>query len=307
MLIVTSAYAQQDPQFNQYIFNNLIINPAYAGTKGIKTLSATFATQWLGFAGAPLTQTISYEGPVTENTGLGIHLINDKIGAQTQQGAFASYAHKVKLNENFRLSFGLAAGASHYSLDGSKFIIDDENDPSIPTEYVNKLRFDSKTGLFLYSDRFYAGFSVSGLLADVMKKNDLEVTTQTRHYYLTSGYVFDLNEDFKFKPSFLIKEDFKAPTNIDITTFFLYKEKIWLGASLRTGLMNISNKSLDNTLRKRNAVAFMTEWNIKDDFRVGYSYTLTVSSLKNYSGHEIQLGYFFPEKATPKMKTPRYF
>ncbi|MDD3876446.1 MAG: type IX secretion system membrane protein PorP/SprF [Bacteroidales bacterium] len=305
--VVNFAYSQQDPQFNQYIFNNMIINPAYAGTKGYKNLSATFSTQWLGFAGAPSTQTISYDAAVARNTGLGVHLINDKIGAQTQQGIFGSYAHRVRLNDNLTLSLGLALGASHYSLDGTQLLIENENDPTIPKTYVNKLRFDSKSGFFLYTDRFYTGFSVTGLLADVMTKKELEVASQVRHYYLTAGYIFDINEDFKFKPSFLIKEDFKAPTNVDLTTFFLYKEKIWLGASLRTGLAHLKNKELDNALRKRNAVAVMTEWYPRDNFRIGYSYTVTISSLKNYSGHEIQLGYFFPEKLTPKMKTPRYF
>lgn len=306
-LIVLSGYAQQDPQFNQYIFNNMIINPAYAGTKGMKNLSATYSTQWLGFEGAPSTQTLSYDAPVIDNIGLGFHLINDKIGAQTQQGIFGSYAHKVKLSEQFKLSLGLAVGASHFTLDGSKLIIENENDPAIPQEYVKKIRFDSKTGLFLYSERFYAGLSVTGLLSDIFKNNELEVASQTRHYYLTSGYVFDINDDFKFKPSFLIKEDFKAPTNVDLTAFFLYRDKIWLGASLRTGTGNFLSKNLENTLRKRNAVAVMSEWNITQEFRVGYSYTVTVSALKNYSGHEIQLGYYIPNKMTPKMKTPRYF
>jgi len=307
IFLINFAYTQQDPQFNQYIFNNLIINPAYAGTKEYKNISATYSTQWLGFAGAPSTQTLSYDAAVSKNTGLGIHIINDKIGAQTQQGVFGSYAHRIKLDDKFTLSLGLAVGASHYSLDGNVLLIDDENDPAIPKTYVNKTRFDSKSGFFLYSDRFYAGFSVSGLLADVMQSQDLEVASQVRHYYLTSGYVFDLGEDFKFKPSFLIKEDFKAPTNVDLTAFFLYKEKIWLGASLRTGTRHLKNKDLDGALKRRNAVALMTEWYIRENFRFGYSYTVTVSALKNYSGHEIQLGYFFPEKMTPKMKTPRYF
>jgi len=307
VIIYSGTQAQQDPQFNQYIFNQLIINPAYAGTKEYINLSATYSTQWLGFAGAPSTQTVSYDASVARNTGLGLHVINDKIGAQTQQGVFGSYAHRVKLSDDFTLSLGLAAGASHYSLDGAKLLIDDENDPSIPKTYVNKVRFDSKSGLFLYNERFYTGFSVSGLLSDVFLSNELEVASQIRHYYLTAGYVFDLNENFKLKPSFLIKEDFRAPTNVDITTFFLYKEKIWLGASLRTGLGHIKNGDLDNSLRKRNAVAAMTEWYIKDNIRIGYSYTITVSALKNYSGHEVQLGYFFPQMLTPKMKTPRYF
>lgn len=307
LLLVNYAFTQQDPQFNQYIFNNLIINPAYAGTKEYKNLSTTYATQWLGFEGAPSTQTISYDAAVSRNTGLGVHFINDKVGAQRQQGVFGSYAHRLKLSDKFTLSLGLAVGASHYALDGNLLLIENENDPAIPKTYVNKTRFDSKSGFFLYSDRFYAGFSVSGLLADVFTSNELEVTSQIRHYYLTSGYVFDLGENFKFKPSFLIKEDFKAPTNIDLTAFFLYKERIWLGGSLRTGTSHLKSKDLDAALSRRNAVAVMTEWYIRENIRFGYSYTITVSSLKNYSGHEIQLGYFFPQKLTPKMKTPRYF
>ena len=307
LFIATSGFAQQDPQFNQYIFNNLIINPAYAGTKGIQNISATFSTQWVGFTGAPSTQTISYEGPVQKNEGLGVHIINDKIGAQTQQGLFGSYAHRVKLNTDFILSLGVAVGASHYTLDGAKLIIDNENDPVIPKVYVNKLRLDSKTGAFLYSKRFYVGFSVTNLFAGIKKNNDLEIASPVRHYYLTSGYVFKINDDFDFKPSFLIKEEFKAPTNIDISTMLLYKDKIWLGASFRTGLLNFKNKYLDNSLKRRDAVAFMTEWNVNEEFRFGYSYTVTVSALKNYSGHEIQVGYYFPTKLNSKMKTPRYF
>lgn len=307
VLITTALNAQQEPQFNQYIFNNLILNPAYAGTKGIKNISATYATQWVGFSGAPSTQTISYEGPALKNTGLGVHFINDKIGAQSYQGLFGSYAHRTRLNENFTLSLGLAFGLANFTLNGTKLLTEFDYDPAITNVYVNKIRFDSKTGFFLYSKRFYTGFSVSGLLADVMKSNDIEVASQSQHYYLTSGYVFDLNDDFKFKPSFLIKEDFKAPTNIDLTAFFLYKEKIWIGSSLRTATAHLKNKDLNTALRKRNALAIMTEWYIKEEFRIGYSYTMTISALKNYSGHEIQLGYFFPEKITPKMKTPRYF
>jgi len=306
LFLSLAAWAQQDAQFTQYIFNQLIINPAYAGSKEIHNIGATYATQWAGFHGAPSTQTISYDGPVAKNMGLGVHFINDMIGAQMHQGLFGSYAYQLRLSERWRLAFGLAAGLSYYTLNGTKLVADNPDDPAVPKTKESKLMFDSKTGVFVHNDRFYAGFSVTNLLAGVIKSKDLMVPNLYRHYYLTSGYIFDLGKKFKLKPSFLIKEDFKSPTNIDITTYCLYKEKIWLGASFRVNT-SLGKKSLENSLRHTNALAFMAGWNIIDRLRIGYAYTLTLTALKRYSGHEIEIGYYFPSKVNPSMKTPRYF
>lgn len=306
ILASTNAIAQQNAQFSQYIFNELVINPAYAGTKGLVNLSAIYSNQWEGFKGSPSTQTLALDAAVTEKIGLGFHLINDQIGAQRQQGFFCSYAYKIPITEKFKLSMGLSIGASYFSLDGNKLLTDDTYDPAIPITLESKFRFDTKTGLFLYSDRFYGGFSISDLLSDVFHPEDLMIAAQARHYYLTSGYVFDLSTKFKFKPSFLIKEDFEAPTNIDINSFFLYNERVWLGATARFGA-KVFSKDLDNTLKMRNAYTVMLEYYITDRFRAGYAYTHSVNAMKSYPGHEIALGYYFPNKISTKMKTPRYF
>lgn len=307
ILASTNAIAQQNAQYQQYIFNELVINPAYAGTKEFVNLSAIYSNQWEGFKGSPSTQTLALDGAVSNKIGLGFHLINDNIGAQSQQGFFCSYAYRLPVTEKLRLSMGLAVGASYFTLDGNKLLSDDGYDPAIPTSIETQFRFDTKTGLFLYSDRFYAGFSVSDLLSDVFHPEDLLIASQARHYYLTSGYVFDLSPKFKFKPSFLVKEDFEAPTNIDINSFFLYNEKVWLGATARFGAKLFSAENLDNSLRLRNAYSFMIEYNITERFRAGYAYTHSVTALKNYPGHEIALGFYFPNKVSTKMKTPRYF
>jgi type IX secretion system PorP/SprF family membrane protein len=307
LTITATSYAQQNAQYNQYIFNELVINPAYAGSKELWNINGIYSSQWTGLNGAPATQTISVDGAVSEKIGLGVHLINDHIGAQSQQGIYGSYAYRIRLNEKFKLSLGLAAGASYFTLDGTQLTQETPNDPAIPQTMETKLRFDSKTGVFLYSDRFYAGLSVSDLLSDVLKSKDLMVATQARHYYITSGYVLDLGGKFKFKPSFLIKEDFKAPTNIDLNAFFLYNERFWLGMSVRTGAKIFNTKNLDNSLKYKDAVTFMTDFNITDKFRIGYAYTLTLSALKDYPGHEISIGYYFPDKQLTKMKNVRYF
>lgn len=307
LLINICGYSQQNAPFSQYIFNELIINPAYAGTKQLINITGSYSIMWAGFDGAPTTQTISVEGPVHKNMGLGLHLINDMIGAQSQQGIFGSYSYIIRFNEKWRMSMGLALGVSNFTVDGTKLTTDNVDDPAIPKTKVNRVSFDSKAGLFAYSDRFYAGFSVSELFADVFKSKDIMVAKQSRHYYLTAGYVFDAGKNLKIKPSFLLREDFKAPTNIDINCFFLIKELFWLGTTARFGANIFKNPDLDHSLKFRNAMIFMTEWNITRSFRIGYSYTLALTVLKNYSGHEIILGYTFPKKSDTKMKTPRYF
>ena len=307
IIIALSGYAQQNSPFSQYIFNQMLINPAYVGTKQQHNLNATVSTQWTGFDGAPSTETVSAEGPITENMGYGVHFINDKVGAQSQQSLFGSYAYYIKFNDVWKLSLGLAVGVSNFMLDGSKLTSKEGDDPSIPTTKINNVRFDSKAGLFLYSRRFYFGFSVSDLLSDVFKSKNLLIAQPTRHYYITSGYVFDAGKNLKIKPSILFREDFKAPTNMDLNLFFLIKEKVWLGASVRFGANIFKNPHLDNSLKYKDAMVFMAEWNITKSLRIGYAYTWTLSSLSTYSGHEIEVGYSFPKKKDTKMTSPRLF
>lgn len=307
VLITVTGFAQQNAQFGQYIFNQLIINPAYAGTKGVINAQGIYTSQWTGLDGTPTTQSVSIEGPVSNSMGLGLHLINDQIGAQSQRAIFGSYAYKIRLNQSLRLSIGISAGASYFALNGNELNYQNSNDPAIPLNQVNSYRFDSKVGIFLYTKRFYTGFSVSDLTANTTSPEDLMVTGQANHFYLTSGYVIKISPSLRFKPSFLIKEDFRAPTNIDISGFLLYNNRFWLGASVRTGARIFTSKDLDNSLKTRDALLFMTEINITDNFRIGYAYTMTVSALKDYPGHEILLGYYIAKTPKTKMLTPRYF
>ncbi len=132
-----TVFAQQNPVFNQYIFNPMSINPAYAGTKQWTNINTMFATQWVGLDGSPQTASLSIEGPIMESMGLGVQLISDRIGAQTQQGLFASYAYILKINQKWKLSMGLTAGVSYFTLDGTKLVGETANDPSVPVNKVN--------------------------------------------------------------------------------------------------------------------------------------------------------------------------
>ena len=132
VLIVVESYSQQNAQYGQYIFNQMVFNPAYAGTKGVVSFQGVYSSQWTGINGSPTTQTISIDGPISNSMGLGVHFINDQIGAQSQRAAYGSYAYKIRLNQSLRLSFGISAGVSYFSLNGNEFVIQTENDPAIP-------------------------------------------------------------------------------------------------------------------------------------------------------------------------------
>lgn len=308
LIVPVAVISQQTAQYNHYIFNQLVINPAYAGSKEVVNFNGIYSTQWSGLEGSPTTQTISAEGGALPNIGLGVHLIQDKIGAQSTTGFYGNYSYKLRLNKKMVLSFGIATGVTHYTLDGNLLINSDAYlDPAIPENMENKTRFDSKAGLFLYSEKFYAGFSISELTSNAKASYEMLIAGQVKHYYLTAGYVFEINPAIKFKPGFLIKEDFRAPTNVDLNSFFLFNNKLWIGATYRTGAGIFKGKELDNTLRNRDAVIIMTDLNISDNFRVGYAYTYSLSALKDFPGHEISLGYTLKPIKKSIMLTPRYF
>lgn len=307
VLFFTKLSAQQAPQYSQYLSNGLTINPAYAGSKKVLNLNALYRAQWENIEGFPSTQTISIDGPAFENMGLGFHVVNDNAGAQHQLAFFGSYAYRLKTSETGRLSFGLAAGASQFSLNASKLITDVASDPLMLSSMESRTVPDAKAGVYYSTEKFYAGFSASDLLADLQPEHLSLLITQQRHYFLTTGFLTNLNDKFKLKPSLLVKENFRTPTNVDIHAFVLYNEKIGMGASYRTGVRLFSNAIKDKSLKLNDAVVLMAEFYVKNNFRIGYAYDITTTALSGSSSHELSLSYFFFKKQDPKLATPSYF
>ena len=296
-------WAQQNAQYTQYIFNGLGINPAYAGSKGIVNANGIYRTQWVGLEGAPSTQTISVDGAVAnQRVGLGLLLINDQIGAQGQKSVLTNAAFRVNISENARIALGIAAGVSNYYTDGTKLRPTDQSfDPTIPTTNVSTLLPDTRAGLFFNTERLYIGLSASNLIGF---KNKF-IATPARHFYLTAGYILLLNDWLKLKPSFLIKEDFKSPMNMDLNAFLLVGDRVWLGGSYRTGTKFFRNNNQD--LDVANAWALSTEIYLTEKVKVGYAHDFTLTSLRNYAGHEVSLGFYFFKKEANRTLSIRYF
>ncbi|WP_242926059.1 PorP/SprF family type IX secretion system membrane protein [Pontibacter vulgaris] len=302
LLLTFTANAQQNPQYSQYIFNSMAINPAYTGSKNVLNLNAFHRSQWSGIEGAPTTQSLSLDGIAANNRlGLGMDITRDKLGAQSTLSAYVNSAVKLQVSHNGVLSLGLAAGIVQNAIDGSELGISD--DPSIPSNSESTIKPDMKVGLYFHTDRLYAGLSAT----DLLEFKDAQMLEPARHYYFTTGYVFDMGTFLKFKPSVLIKEDFKAPASVDLNAFVLLADKLWLGSSYRTS-MDLFSKTDNNTdMQKRTAIALIAELQIQKSLRLGYAYDKMLNGLNGFNTHEISVGYYFFKKKDTKMLTPQYF
>ncbi|MEZ4757500.1 MAG: type IX secretion system membrane protein PorP/SprF [Flavobacteriales bacterium] len=294
--LTTATLAQQDPQFTQYMFNMLALNPAYAGNAERVSVKALSRHQWVGFEGAPTTQTLTLHSPVWhESLALGGTMMRDSHGPITQYTFMADVAYRIFMGEN-KLAFGIKGGLN---LLQGKF---GELSPEMAGDAVFQQNVNTKLdpqfgfGLMYYSDRYYIGLSTPKLLRTEFFDTDslafISEPGQRAHYFLSGGYVFDLGLYHKFKPTFLVKAVEGAPVSFDLSANFLFLEKFWLGAMYR----------------HTDAVGVLAQYLLTNDLSVGYAYDYPLSPLRNFSGgsHEIMIGYEFG-KLLKGIRSPRYF
>jgi len=309
IFVYSSAAAQQDIQFSQYVFNGLVLNPAYAGYKEVTNVDLTYRDQWTGLTGAPKTISASVDGLTkNERMGLGFQVIADKLGAQSSLNAYVSYSYRLLLGEYSRLCFGLAGGINQYSLDGTKlFTID--NDQALGTLQATTLKPDMKFGIFYTTEKYYASLSATDLFSDYRTSDpSYLVIYRNRHYYLQFGALYNVSDELRIKPSVIFKEDFKGPANMDLNVFFLLGDRLWVGGSYRTGLSIFKTSKLQNDLVSADAASFLVEYFISDRLRIGYSFDYSTNRLKdvNDGTHEISIGYSLQPRHANAV-CPRFF
>ncbi|MDM1346814.1 type IX secretion system membrane protein PorP/SprF [Myroides marinus] len=297
MVILSSSdmYGQQDPQYTHYMYNTTNINPGYSGTRGVLNVFGMYRTQWVGLDGAPQTANISIDTPLGDN-GLsgGINYTNDRIGAMSENNFSVNLAYAVDLNDDFKLSFGLKGTANLLSVDYTKLDIYDPNDPTFGENISNKFNPNVGAGLFLYSDKAYVGVSVPNLLTTdrTTGEEGFELMRQKMHFYLTGGYVFDLNPSLKFKPAVLVKTVSGAPIQVDLTANFLIVDRFTVGAAYRWDA----------------SVSGLVGFQVNDGLFIGYSYDADTSKLSKYNSgsHEVFLRFDLFNKYN-KVSTARFF
>ena len=288
--------AQQDPHYTQYMYNMSVINPAYAGSKENMTGGLLYRKQWINIEGAPTTGTFFLHSPAGKNVGLGLSAITDKIGPVEENNIYGDFSYTLNMGGEHRLAFGLKAGATFHKVglysDIGNGYVPDPNDPAF-SQNTSRTFLNIGTGVFYYTNKYYVAFSIPNMLkSKYLDYNGRQFGTETLHYFLTGGYVFDLNENVKFKPFAMIKTAFNAPVSIDLSTNFLFNEKFEVGA----------------TYRKDDSFGAMVNYAITPNLKIGYAYDHIVSDLKvtTPSSHEVILLFDlnFPKKVS---RSPRYF
>ena len=288
--------AQQDPHYTQYMYNMNVINPAYAGSKENLSIGLLYRKQWVEIEDAPSTFSLSGHSPVGKNVGLGLSVISDKIGPVEENNIYGDFSYTLNLGGEHKLAFGIKAGITLHQVGLYNQIgnghVPDLDDPAF-SENISNSYFNIGSGLFYYTNKYYLALSVPNLMKSKhLDFNGREFGSEVSHYFLTGGYVFDINQNIKFKPFFMLKSAFNAPTSLDLSTNFLFNEKFEAGLTYR----------LDDSY------GAMINYAITPSLRIGYAYDHIVSDLNvtTPSSHEIILLFDlnFPKKVS---SSPRFF
>lgn len=297
---LSEVQAQQDPHYTQYMYNMSVMNPAYAGSKESLSLGMLYRKQWVEIEDAPTTATFFGHSPVGRNVGLGLSAISDKIGPVEENNIYGDFSYTLNLGGEHKLAFGLKAGLTLHKVGLYSEIgngnVPDPGDPAF-SENISNTYFNIGSGFFYYTNKYYLGFSVPNMLKSkhldlTVNGDQYEFGSETSHYFLTGGYVFDLSDNVKFKPFFMLKSAFSAPTSLDLSTNFLFNQRFEVGATYR----------LDDSF------GAMANYAVLPNLRIGYAYDHIVSDLKvtTPSSHEIILLWDvnFSKKVS---SSPRFF
>lgn len=292
VLLFQESQAQQDPQYTQYMYNMNVINPAYAGSKESLSLTALYRNQWSGMDDNPITFTFAAHTPIGEKIGIGLSAIRDELGPVTETNVFADFSYTLQMSSSIKLALGIQAGATFHDVGLSNLDLQDPNDPFF-AENISNLYPNIGAGAFLYGDKFYVGISVPNMLKSVhLDENGMKLGSETNHFFGTAGYVFQVTDNFKLKPSVMVKSAFDAPVSFDGNLNALFYDKFELGASYRVD----------------DSFSGLVGFQVTPNLRIGYAYDHVTSDIKTVgsASHEVVLTFdvFFKPRI---LRSPRFF
>ncbi len=293
LFLIISAFSQQDPQYTQYMYNQAVINPAYAGSKNDFSIVSLYRNQWTGFSGAPKTITLSALTPVGKSVGLGFSFISDQHGPVVENNIYADFSYTIQTGLNTKLAFGCKAGITLHEIALNSGVVTIEDGDPLFQKDANKSNPNIGFGAFFYSNNYYIGLSIPNVLSSThLDINGNYYGSETQHFFLSSGYVFKISDIIKCKPSFLVKSSFNDPISFDINTNFLFYDKFELGVSYR----NIDSFS--------GLMGFVVSKNIK----IGYAYDHVISDIEYAanSSHEVFISFSLSTKYKVS-RSPRFF
>lgn len=298
--VTTTVKAQYDAMFTQYMFNEMFINPAYAGYKDALAVTVMHRQQWIGFEGRPITTSVTINGSLYHNSmGLGLSYLNEKLGVLNRNLVYLTYAYRVKTGTKGHLCFGIMGGIHIQNEKLGELEVPNPDDPYLSANSRNVITPNFGFGMLYHTDKFYAGLSIPRLIDDdvIMGSygnvtKNIAVRPVKFHYYLTVGRIFEVTEGFKLKPQLMLKAVIDAPIEFDVNLNALIKERLWLGVSYRS-MADISG---------------IIGIHILPQFLISYSYDYSLSKLNTVSSgsHELAVSYLFSYKGK-KIGNPRYF
>lgn len=277
------------------MFNGLVINPAYAGSRNMLTAQVNYRNQWTGFNGAPQTSTLTVHSPIMKRKlGIGFMLMHDKIGVSRETSATANIAYRLK-TKNGALRFGIGGGVSMLSAKWSDVDLQNQNDQVYLNDTQNEFRPNFSAGIYYKNKHWYAGASVPFLMSSQLNPEndgfDMNFDPSQSNYLISGGGIIKLNKDLLLKPSTLLRFNPSSGLQADINANLVLKSAFWFGFSYRI----------------QDAVVGMFEYQVTDQWRLGYSYDMGLSDLRTHHGgtHEVMLQYEFSFRTSST--NPRYF
>lgn len=291
------ALAQFSPVYTTYMLNGLTLNPAYAGSQEVLSLSFLHRDQWAGFEGAPQSELISAHAQVKDKrVGLGLLFLHDQLGPTSSTGVFGNYAYRLNVGKS-KLAFGLKGGFNYLSYSESALRLSDEDDQSFN---INESSFlpNFGVGIFFKAQKFYAGVSIPSFLSQRESSTtggfEMYHDMANYNYVATAGAIFVLSEEFKIQPSLLFQYNQKAPPVLDVNSLVVYRDFLWVGAGYRakSALMALVQVRL---------------YPVIPQLKLGYAYDYSLGKLSKFGSgsHEIVMSYEF--SYTIKASNPRYF
>lgn len=285
-------YAQTEPMYSQYVFNTLPLNPAYAGSHEHLSVTSASRVQWTKMEAAPFTQTLSAHSPVKDkNIALGLSAVHDKTGVTGKTGLYGVYAYRIRLKGGSKLSLGLQAGlvrrVSRYSRLSTRL----PDDPVTAGDEVWHARPGFGAGVYWYSAKWYAGFSVPDLY-EVKRRSESAYIRDHRHFFFHAGHIYPLTYSVKHMPSLLVKGVAGSRLQFDINNFFIFNEVLWLGISYRSAT----------------SLNFIVQAQVSQQLSLGYAYDVPLSLFSRRAGpsHEFKVSYRFVF-VEDNAYMPRYF
>ena len=276
----------QTPIFTQYMFNPFVINPAVAGTNNYYQIRLNSRFQWAGITDAPITNVLSAYGPnagKTKDMGYGGYVISDVTGPTSRTGFYGAYAYNIAINNEIRLSMGMALGLLQYKLDGSKITSSDNSgsDPVLQGGVSSQMVPDASVGVYMYASNFQVGFSALQLFNNKLKIYDTKtgLSKLTSNFYLTGGYKYFIDRDWAVEPTAIIKAVGPVPLQLDLSAKVIYQSLVWGALAFRTA----------------DAVSILIGYVYQKKIYIGYSYDIGVSDIHRYQSgsHEIMINYHF--------------